>query len=217
MKISQLIAVVLLAGSTLQARTISIDGTAAVVAKVLITLQDAYFFSGLQHFKEGERVSLKREEGEELRNVVQKIALEEMVLAEMKSLQLDAAASQNEGTRGDAQRLIQMQKDKGREGEWRQLLQRYGRSEGVAVERLARSLAVERFLQRKVETLTPIITDAEVDRYMAQNPKRFRGGDLESLKPGIVLLLKRERMQKGLEEWVKVLKEKYGVTNLLNG
>ena len=199
-------------GRALGNDTTLVDGTAAIVAKVLITVQDAHFFSAVNHFSSGDPIPAKGETGEDLRAIVQKMALEEMIYAEMKSLQVQDGGSSNE-----ASRLIQAQKNHGREAEWSRCVAQYGRTEKEAIQRLYKSLQVEKFLQKKIETLTPIITDAEVERYFAQNPRRFKGADLEVLKPSVVLLLKKERMQKGLEEWVRVLKEKYGVTNLLNG
>lgn len=190
-----------------------INGTAATVGKELVTVQDARFYRALQRFREGEAAPLKPEEGEDFRRTVQKIVLEEMVFAEMKNLSTDV------GSKTEAEKLIRAQRSKGRDKEslWKEILKRFGKTEAMAVERLYRSLQVERFIQKKVETLTPIVTEAEAERYFKQNQSRFYGSSYDRLKPNIILLLKKERMQKGLEEWVRFLKEKYGVTNLLEG
>ncbi len=211
MKRLLLIALLFIAGAGvgLGADKVLVDGTAAIVGKGLLTVQDAYFYRGLQRLREGTGDPLTREKGEELRKTVQRMALEEMVTSEIKSFKYDG------GGLSDAQRLIASWKTKDKESRFRAVLIRFSRSESAAVERLAKSYNVERFLQKKVETLTPIITEAEAERYFTQNQARFANSSFESLKDNITLLLKKERMEKGLEEWVRFLKDKYGLVNLL--
>lgn len=190
-----------------------LNGTAATVGARLVTIQDARFYRALMRFREGEGDVFKIEQGEELRRTVQKLVLDEMVFAEMKSFSFEA------GNRNEAEKLLHAERSKSRarESTWKEILSRFGKTEAIAVDRLYKSLQVDRFLQKKVETLTPIVTEAEAERYYQQNQTRFIGSPFERLKPSIILLLKKERMQKGLEEWVKFLKEKYGVINLLEG
>ncbi|NBY19398.1 hypothetical protein EBQ74_03955 [bacterium] len=69
----------------------------------------------------------------------------------------------------------------------------------------------------KIETVTPVITEDEAQKYFKRNEAQFRGRSYESLKPNIVVLLKKQAVQKSLEEWVRSLKEKYEVTMLLEG
>lgn len=190
-----------------------LNGTAATVGKQLVTVLDARFYRALTRFCDGDKDVFKSEEGEELRRTVQKIVLEEMVVVEMKSFSFEGGSK----SEAESQIRLQRQKSREREGVWRDLLSRFGKSESAAVERRHKSLQVERFIQKKVETLTPIVTEAEAERYFKQNESRFFGNNFERLKPSIILLLKKERMQKGLEEWVRFLKDKYGVTNLLEG
>jgi len=199
---------VIFAGSA-HAAPVLLNGTAATVGKVLITIHDAYFFGALEAFKRGDPNPLKREEGLELKKIVQKMVFEEMVYAEMKSLQFQ------EGSRADAIKSVKAGKTKGRAAAWREILSQYGKSESEAIDQMLKSIQVERFIQKKVETLTPIITEGEAERYYKQNASRFGGSAYENLKPSIVVLLKKQHMQKGLEEWVRFLKDKYGVTNLL--
>ncbi len=66
-----------------------------------------------------------------------------------------------------------------------------------------------------METQIAIIRDTEVDRYFKQNQEKFKQERLETVKPAMAALLKKERTQKGLEEWVRYLKEKYGVMSHL--
>ena len=64
-----------------------LNGAAAVINKRVVTVQDAYIFRALQRVKTGLQPPILEEEGEELKRTVQKIVFEDMVLAEMKSIQ----------------------------------------------------------------------------------------------------------------------------------
>lgn len=185
------------------------NGTAATVGKTLITVQDARFYRSLNRFVSGEPKMLEPETGEALRKTVQKMAFEEMVFLEMKAIQFDG------GTRSQAEEPLRKAKARESKGGFATLLKTYGRSESEAFERWNRSYQVERFLQKKVETLTPIVTLKEVELYYNQNRERFKGSNFEALRPSIEVLLKKERMRKGLEEWIRFLRDKYGVVNHL--
>jgi hypothetical protein len=189
---------------------ILLNGTAAQVGKELITVQDIYFYRALIKYKDGETVPVKPEEGSALRKTIQKVVFEEMVYSEMKSFHLE------EGSRVDAERVLQIQRAKGREGMFKEILRQFGRTETQAVDRLLKSLQVEKFVKRKVETLTPVITEGEAERYYRQNLTRFQGSSFESLKSNIILLLREQRMKTGLEEWIHFLEDKYGVSILVD-
>jgi hypothetical protein len=199
-----------LSAVALSAPKVMIDGTGAAVGKKLITVQDAYFYRALQRFREGAPATNNLEQGEELKRTIQRMAFEDMVSSEMKSFKFEG------GQEATMESVLSSSKAKTREAleRWRK---KYRKSAGDVREQLLKTLNVEKFLQKKVETLTPIITDAEVEKYYKQNQTRFQGTDLESLRGNILVLLKKERMQKGLEEWVRFLKEKYGVTTLIGG
>ncbi|MCB0404551.1 MAG: hypothetical protein KDD51_07170 [Bdellovibrionales bacterium] len=186
-----------------------LNGTAAKVGKTIITVEDAYFYHALGAFKTGSETSLNRPSPAELRKTVQKIIFEEMVALEAQSFKFQ------EVPKGLAQAQINRQKGKSRPEQWRQILSRFGKTEGEALALLDRSILVERFVQRKVETLTPIITDVEVERYFRQNPGRFKDKTVETAKPTIVLILKKQRVESGLEEWIRFLKKKYAVAEYL--
>lgn len=189
-------------------KPILLDGTAAEVGHTLITIREARFYGALQRFKVTSGDPLPMESEEELKKVVQKIIFEEMVYAEAKSFQFEGVP------RLEAER---MPRKEGKKTSlvFQEILSRFKKTESQAVDRLWKSLVVEKFIQKKVETLTPIVTDAEMERYYKQNLTRFKGSDYESLKPNIALLLKKQRVEKGLEEWVQILKDRYGVNNYL--
>ncbi len=194
--------------STVLGEAMIVDGTAAIVGKRLITIQEARFFRAIQRFKEENVDPLQIESNSELKMTVQKIMFEELVLHEMKHLQLELLA------RVEAEKDIEKRKRK-REAQFNAILARFHKSEKDSVDLIFRSLNVEKFMGHKVETLTPIITDAEVEKYYNQNLTRFKGGELIILKPNIVSFLKKQRVEKGLEEWVGILKERYGAINYL--
>lgn len=188
-----------------------LNGTAAQFGTTLLTVEEVYFVRALQRFKEGATDIKLREEGEALRKATQKVVFEEVVFTEMKNLQYTGGPSKSE-----VEKWLTT-KNNGPKGAstWKTLLATYGKSESTALDRMVKSQQVERFLQKKVDTLTPIITDAEAERYYQQNPTKFRTSEYAALKPSIVTLLQKERMQKGLEEWIRFLRDKYGVTNYL--
>lgn len=187
------------------------NGTAVTVGKNLITIQDAHFYRAVNRFVAGEAKPVDPEGGEALRKTVQKMAFEEMVFQEMKAIQFDV------GTRASAEEPLRKARAQDKKGAFREILKLYGRSEAEASERWVRGVQVERFLQKKVETLTPIVTAKEIEGYYNQNKERFKGSNFESLRPSIEVLLKKERMRKGLEEWIRFLRDKYGVVNHLAG
>jgi hypothetical protein len=187
-----------------------VNGTAAKVGKTVLTIQDALVYRALQRLKDGEKYSVAYEVGDELKKTVQKVVFEEMAYLEMKELGF------NEVPRGAAEKIVKERKKTNPE-DWREILRRFSLSENTATDRIHRIMQVEKFLQRKVDTLTPVVTDAEIEKYFKQNEARFRGSSLEQLKPSISLLLKKQYAQKGLEDWIKFLKEKYHVQSQLNG
>lgn len=189
-----------------------VNGVAATVGKTLVTVQDAYFFRALQRYRDGEADLLRPEDGEDLKRTVRKIIFEEMVLGEMKSLRIEERASAAETTAA-----LRRDRARTRDQKFKEMLAHFGKTESAALEVVGRGLTVDKFMQRKIETLTPIVTQADVDRYLKQNEAKLKGSDLEKLRPSILQLLKKERTQKGLEEWLRFLRDKYGVTNYLDG
>lgn len=186
-----------------------LNGTAATVGKTLITVQDVQFYRSLQRFREGESPAVLLETGDALKKMVQKVAFEEMVYQEMKSFEVEV------GPRTDAEKVVSQKKAAGKSADWQSILNQFQVTESAALDRLHKTLSVEKFLQKKVDTLTPIVTDSEVEKYYQQNQARFKGSNPEQLKPNIQVLLKKQRVQKGLEEWIRFLKEKYNLVTLL--
>lgn len=191
-------------------KTTLVNGTAASVGKDLVTVQDAYIYRALQRFKAKEYPAVQIESGENLKRTVQKAAFEHMVFLELKSFEFEG------GSKGPIEKELQdlkRQKPK----EWESIGGKFGVSDKDLTERYFRSQQVERFMQKKVDTLTPIITDGEAEKFFKENPARFKGSQFEQMKANIQVLLKKQHIQKGLEEWIQFLKEKYGFAILLEG
>ncbi len=192
------------------AKTTLINGTAASVGKDLITVQDAYVYRALQRFKSKEYPAVQIETGENLKRTVQKAAFEHMVYLELKSFEFEGGAKSS----GDKElQDLKRQKPK----EWESISSKFNVSDKELTDKYQRSVQVERFMQKKVDTLTPIITDAEAEKFFKENPGRFKGSQFEQMKNNIQVLLKKQHIQKGLAEWIQFLKEKYGFAILLEG
>lgn len=207
---SALLLVFLLTGTLLDAQDNHgqlVDGAAAVVNKKVVTLQDAFIFRALQRVKSGAQPVVVEEEGEDLKKTVQKLVFEEMVLAEMKLL------SKENSIQADSPKWFKESKEQKKGLEV--IKKKYGVSESELLQRINRTSSADRFVQLKIETVTPVITEDETQKYFKRNEAQFRGRSYENIKPNIVIMLKKQSVQKSLEEWVKSLKEKYEVAMLM--
>lgn len=182
-----------------------LEGTAAIVQGQMLTVTDVRFHAVVENIKKNESV-VNPLEGAALKRATDELILIQMLYNESKGMGMNVKRSEA---------VTQYnQHFKKRPQEWRKILERFGRSEQDAIDLISKSLQAERFMRQKMETLTPVITDLEVQKYYEQNQSRLKGS-LENLKPSIILLLKKEQREKGLEEWIRYQKEKYQVVNLL--
>lgn len=204
------VAAICYGGFPSQAVPLLLNGAAATVGNKTITLQAADFYRAVQRFREGIPNPTAPESLEDRKKTVQKAALEEMVFMEMKSFRY------GKSERVEAEKIIRTRKAADKTGGLKKILSQYQKNESDVVAALAKSLEVEKFLQTKIDTLTPVITDAEIERFYRQNGARYPGGDLESNRAQIARELKVEKMQKALEEWVQSLREKYKFVNHLS-
>ncbi len=214
-QISSLLPSLFVAMSALAATPTLVDGMAAKVAGQVLTVRDARFYLALSRFRDGKADPLAPETPAELKSAVQRLSLEEMVYSELRSLKFEG------GSRADAEALLKARKKPPGNKVWDRILKQFGQTDAQAIDKVWKSSQVEKFIQRRVETMTPIVTPAEIDRFLRQ---RGRGGDkkldeaeLERLRPGAAQELKKDLMRKELEEWIVLLKRKYSVTNYLEG
>jgi len=190
-----------------------VEGTAAIIGGEVITVSQVYRSRALKRFLEASEDPLELPAGDELRRAAQRALFERIVLAEMKTLSLDEGPTAEAAQKLDRARSTR----KGGAAMWRRLLSRFRIKEADAVAEIAASQRVDRFVDRKVETLTPVVTPSEAERYFLQNKVRFAGMDLDAARPQVVRTLRREGLQKGIEEWVRSLQEKYQAANLVGG
>jgi hypothetical protein len=193
---------------------ILIDGMAGKFSGRILTVRDGRFFLALQRFREGKTDPFEPERPGELRASVQRLLLEEMVFAELKSLKFEG------GGRSEAEKEVASRKKAPKSKLWDRILKTYGKSDPEAVDQVWKSLQVERFIQRRIETLTPIVTPAEADRFIRQKhspDKKWEEAELAKERPAASQELKKELMRKELEEWIALLKRKYSVVNYLEG
>ncbi len=185
-----------------------VDGTAAKVGEKLITIREARLYQGVLVFGEGAVPSPKGPTPAELNRVVQKIIFEEMVYGEAKQFQIKG------NPKKEAEQKVQSFRKKNAKA-WNDLLSTYGGSDSAVEALLSRANIVAQFVDRRVETLTPIITQAEIERYYHQNSGNYEGRTLKELRPTIESILKKQKVEQGMQEWVRFLKKKYEVANLL--
>jgi len=186
------------------------NGMAAKVGSYDITIQDAYWYRFLERFVGGSDHPLEMEKGVELRRTVQRLVLEQMVLEEVKDLDMSLPK------KAEIQSHLKKSRTKpGRESLFQKALKTLGRTEAEAVEQLTRKAHVDLFLKKKMETLMPIITQAEVMSYLEQNSDKLVKRDGAPIEANVRILLQEQRLERNMEEWVNYLKGKYKVTNYL--
>lgn len=182
-------------------------GTAALIGGEVIPVSEAYFRRAVRNSQEGVRLNFEPVEADVLKKTVSRVLFEMMVTSEIKGLKVPMSLKP---------KAIQKWGDiKKKEAHWKEMLSRYDKSENDVIAAIWQFLEVEAFVEKKVETFTPIITDAEVERYYQQNMAKNFPDSLENQRPGIRTLLQKSRVEKSLEEWIRFLREKYAVVNLL--
>ena len=186
-----------------------VNGSAGRVDRVVFTIDDVRFFLNIARLKDGQSDLQEVSDRDLLFQMTQKMLFEEMVLSEMRTLKIEG------GNRSVAQlRLQEIRKRVGGEI-LKRLLARYRKAEAAVLNQLQRAIDVEKFLEKKVETLTPVLTEAEAERYFKENLSKFGGATLESIKPAVMRMAQKSQMEKGLQDWITLLKEKHGVVNLI--
>ena len=204
-----IVTILLLISGAANTHAALVNAVAGKVGDQLITVQDAYFFRGLQRFRSGTRPVVLIETDKSLKATIQKTMFEKMIVQEAKTVGFKETAS------SEASEFLKRKKEQGHAWDWAQLLRAFSISEGEALRRLQEGLLAEKFLQKKIESLTPVITDSEVEQYIKNYPERAKKlGDKNRLM--IAEALKKERIDKGLQDYIDFLTEKYSATLLLS-
>lgn len=192
---------------TALAAPVVVAGAAGVVGNDVIVVSEAYFAQAVRTLEKNTAVSMEPIAKEALKTIVSRLLFESMVIGEMKALKIDRTLRPTA--------VASWQRVKQREKSWRQVLTRYAKTENDAIDSIWNFMEVEAFVEKKVETFVPIITDAEVERYYQQNITRLGADSLEKQRAGIRTMLQNVRIEKSFEEWIRFLREKYAVVNLL--
>jgi hypothetical protein len=191
-----------------------VNGMAARVGGRTVTVQEVRFFMALDRFRSKAGEPLTQEAPGELKAAAQKLLLEEMVLSELRSLRFDG------GPRSQAEAAVASRKKPKKAKVWAELLKTYGKSDAEAVDRVWKSLQAEKFISRRIETLTPLPTESETDKYLKQGlegqGRVLSPEELPQLRSKAVIDLKKELLRKELEEWIVLLKRKYSAVNYLD-
>jgi hypothetical protein len=194
-------------------KAVVVNGIAAEVSGRPITLEEVLIHRGLDKVRNGQPDLLAVEKGEALHAAVQKMLLEEMVFGEMKSLNFDG------GPKAEATKILaDRRKVASFRAEWDKFLTHFSLGEEKAVSLLWRSIQVDKFIEKKVETLTPLLTSDVVDRHLIANNPGWEGMPEDrrlELRQRALRLLKKERMGQQLQEWVLRLKRKYSVVQYI--
>lgn len=200
----------LLSQSRSSSTPILINAVAGKVGDHLITVQDAYCFRAIQRLRSGEHPVIVFETDKKLKATIQKAMLEQMIVEEAK------AVSFKDPDPKQTQDIIKRVKEVSAGAEWKVLLKSFSMSEAEAIKRLNQGVLAERFLKKKVDSLTPVITDAEIDEYSRNYPEKVKNLG-EKNRSLIAEALKKERIDKGLQDYIDFLGEKYSAAYLLSG
>ena len=189
-----------------------VDGIAATYGDRVVTVQDVYLYRALMRLVEGKGDPLDLETGERLQKSTQRLLFEALVQAELEEL---ADKGKNFGSPVGmlAGATLPAIRQAGGRVSLDQALKRFGRSEAQAEAVLERHRRVEDYLVRKLETLTPVLTEAELRRFFEKQGRK--GSSFEEARPLLERRLKEERRTRGLEEWARYLRDKYKATNLV--
>lgn len=189
-----------------------VDGIAATYGDRVLTVQDVYLYRALMRLVEGKGDPFELEAGERLQKTTQRLLFEALVQTELEEL---ADKGKNFGAPVGilAGATLPAIRQAGRRSALDQVLKRFGRNEAQAEAMLERHRRVEDYLVRKLETLTPVVTEAELRRFYEKQGKK--GAPFEQARPVLERRLKEERRTRGLEEWARYLRDKYKATNLV--
>jgi len=179
-----------------------INGVGAKVADRLLTIQDAQFYHLLLQFNEGHLQKIYRDSDEHLRKAIQKWMFNTMVAKEIESLKIsDDKTFQNE--------IKDLQAKARKHPLWTKLLKEFSHSESEAMALLTQAVRADRYVERKIATLALMPSEDEMQRYWTEKQGKNPTGNYQEYRPKILLELKKQKMEKALEEWVVVLRERF--------
>lgn len=173
-----------------------------------VTVQDAYIFRTLQRMRSGTKPLELLERDQALAKTVQKVMFEQMLVMEARATDFKEESS------SELKRLQKLVETNEIALEWQKFLKKYGLSAQEAWGRVRISLVAERFLKKKLENLTPVIPEVEIEQFMKNNPEKVKNlsGDKRAF---VVEAIKKDRVDKGLQDYIDFLVQKYNARSLL--
>lgn len=175
----------------------SVNGVLFSIGGVPHTLKEVRFFLALREFKEGRDPLKKLEEVPSLIEAGQQLALDLMVLSDMK----DILSVKKED--GDFRKLA---KDK--RGSFEKVLSFLKQNESQAFKVMDHRYEAQNLLQKKIGTLTPIISSHEIEKFFKNHSDEYVNQSLVQVSNLIAEKLRSERTQNALRDWVNSLKQK---------
>lgn len=173
-----------------------------------VTVQDAYIFRTLQRLRSGTKPLEAIERDQALAKTVQKVMFEQMLVMEAR------ATDFKEGAFSELRRLQKLVETPEVALEWQRFLKKYGLSAPDAWNRVRFTLLAEQFLKKKLENLTPVIPEVEIEQFLKNNPEKVKSlsGDKRAF---VVEAIKKDRIDKGLQDYLDFLVQKYNARSLL--
>lgn len=194
-------------------KTVLLNGIAAEISGKPTTVEEVYLHHALERVRQGQLPLLNLDSADVVHAWVQKFILDRIVLDEMKSLDFESTPKSDA-----AQILAERKKNKPFKIEWDKLLNYFKMTEDKALNLLWRNQQAEKFLEKKVETLTPLITQEELTQYLnTHNPGWEKQSDDEKreLRTRTERLLKKDHAELQIRDWIVRLKRKYSVVQYL--
>lgn len=186
-----------------------LNALAGRVGKENLTIQDAYIFRALQRFRTGEKPFVFFEKDQALKRTIEKLMFEKMLLAEVKAVEF------KDPDPTKAKEFVRQVEASGKSRELASIANEFDLTEEELTQILQQHFLAEAFLQKKLITLTPVITSSEVDAYLLKHPEKVKklSGDKRSVVSEVI---KQERMNKALQDYIDFLTEKYSATLLFS-
>ncbi|NBV51258.1 hypothetical protein EBR78_08595 [bacterium] len=192
----------------LAATPILLNEVAGRVGDQWVTVQDAYIFRTLQRMRTGTKPLELLERDQALAKTVQKVMFEQMLVMEARAIDF------KEESLSELKRLQKLVETNEIALEWQRFLKKYGLSTADAWGRVRMALLAERFLKKKLENLTPVIAEAEIEQFIKNNPEKVKNltGDKRAF---VAEAIKKDRVDKGLQDYIDFLVQKYNALSLL--
>lgn len=171
-----------------------VNAVAANIAGKPFTVQDTYVYRALERSLSEKKPLVLIEKGEVLKKTVRKAVLQRLLVKEAKEASFKPPNSKKPVKKSDLKEIMRV----------------LGGSETALREKMAEIQMSDEFFKMKVLSLTPIITDTDVQEYSQTHSIRLKKAGLSD-QTEIRKLLQRERREKAVQEYINFLTTKYEV------